>query len=77
MLTVFFNAIKSAGKWQISLRERTLGETSVQRNKVVMAVEKLKVHFDSFRRNDARSANDLLPTEVACQVYRVPQKGFT
>ena len=36
---------------QISLRERTLAETSVQRNKVVMAVEKLKVHFDSFRRS--------------------------
>ena len=47
-------AIESTGPCQISLRERTLAETSVQRNKVVMAVEKLKVHFDSFRRNDAR-----------------------
>ena len=43
---------------QISLRERTLAETSVQRNKVVMAVEKLKVHFDSFRRNNARGPKD-------------------
>ena len=58
--------LKSTGKCQISLRERILAETSVQRNKVVMAVEKLKVHFDSFRRNDARCAKGFLLTEVAC-----------
>ena len=66
MLTVFCNAIKSAGKWQISLRERTLAETSVQRNKVVMAVEKLKVHFDSFRRNDARYLRQRLTSYRGC-----------
>ncbi len=32
---------------QVSLRERMLADISVQRTKVVMAVEKLKVHFDN------------------------------
>jgi hypothetical protein len=43
---------------QLSLRERTQGEMSVQRTKVVMAVEKLKVHFDSFRTNGHHTNSD-------------------